>query len=156
MPRPQSEAPDLHFERARDRAGQLQNFLVRRLLVGGAPGPGVVVEEGHRSKISLPSRLKYAKMAKKTGSFAHVLANKLLKTPFFVHKYLTKYTHETFFRGIHEFSTSLLKPLQRYTSSKFWKSYMPPAARIRVKSLLLGISPLCVVRSSSTLVPGCS
>ncbi len=36
------------------------------------------------------------------------------------------------FRGIHEISRSLLKPLQRYISSKFQKSYTPPAARIRV------------------------
>jgi hypothetical protein len=31
------------------------------------------------------------------GGFAHVLACKLPKTPFFTLKYLTRYTHETFF-----------------------------------------------------------
>jgi hypothetical protein len=36
--------------------------------------------------------------------------------------------------GIHEFLSSLLKPLQSYTSSKFRKSYTPQAARIRVKA----------------------
>jgi hypothetical protein len=36
-------------------------------------------------------------MAKKQGGFAHVLAYKLPKTPFFALKYLTRYTHETFF-----------------------------------------------------------
>jgi hypothetical protein len=34
---------------------------------------------------------------KKTGGFAHVLAYKTPKTPFFALKYLTRYTHETFF-----------------------------------------------------------
>jgi hypothetical protein len=33
----------------------------------------------------------------KTGGFAHVLAYKSPKTPFFSQKYLTRYTHETFF-----------------------------------------------------------
>jgi hypothetical protein len=33
----------------------------------------------------------------KTGGFAHVFAYKSLKTPFFAIKYLTRYTHETFF-----------------------------------------------------------
>ncbi len=44
MPWPQSAAPDLHLERARDRVGPLQNCLVRRLLAGVVPSPGVVVE----------------------------------------------------------------------------------------------------------------
>jgi hypothetical protein len=44
MPRPQSEAPDLHLERAKRPCGQIQNCLVRRLLAGGASGPGVVVK----------------------------------------------------------------------------------------------------------------
>jgi hypothetical protein len=47
MPWPQSAAPDLHFERARDCAGPLQNCLVHRLLAGGVPGPGVVVETSY-------------------------------------------------------------------------------------------------------------
>ncbi len=52
---------------------------------------------GHGSQISLQSRPKYTKTAKKTGGFAHVLAYKSLKTPFFAQKYLTRYTHEMFF-----------------------------------------------------------
>jgi hypothetical protein len=31
------------------------------------------------------------------GGFAHILAYKSPKTPFFALKYLTRYTHETFF-----------------------------------------------------------
>ncbi len=40
------------------------------------------------------------------------------------------------FRGIHEFWSSLIKPLPSYTSSKIRKSYTPSAARIRVKLFL--------------------
>ncbi len=32
----------------------------------------------------------------KMGGFAHVFANKSLKTPFFAQKYLTRYTHDMF------------------------------------------------------------
>ncbi len=81
--------------------------------------------ESYRSQISLPSRPKCTKTAK----FAHVLANNLPKMPFFAQKY-----SRNVFRGIHEIWSSLLKPLQSYTSSKFRKSYTPPAARIRVNS----------------------
>jgi hypothetical protein len=52
---------------------------------------------GHRSQISLQSRLKYTKMAKKWVVFAHVLAYKLPKMPFFAQKYITRYTHKMFF-----------------------------------------------------------
>jgi hypothetical protein len=61
--------------------------------------------EGHRSQISLPSHPKYMKTAKKTGGFAHVLANNSPKTPFFAQKYLTRYTHETFFEEYINFKT---------------------------------------------------
>jgi hypothetical protein len=37
------------------------------------------------------------KNSKKTGGFAHFLACKSPKTPFFAQKYLTKYSSETFF-----------------------------------------------------------
>jgi hypothetical protein len=40
---------------------------------------------------------KIAKKGEKTGGFAHVFAYKSPKTPFFALKYLTRYTHETFF-----------------------------------------------------------
>jgi hypothetical protein len=43
MPLPESESPHLHLERARDRL-RLMNYLVRRLLAGGVPSPGVIVE----------------------------------------------------------------------------------------------------------------
>jgi hypothetical protein len=40
---------------------------------------------------------KIAKNGEKTGGFAHVLAYKSPKTPFFALKYLTRCTHEMFF-----------------------------------------------------------
>ncbi len=62
-------------------------------MAGGVPGPGVVVERSY-----IPSQpYEIAKNGEKTGSFAHVLVFKSPKTPFFAIKYLTRYTHETFF-----------------------------------------------------------
>ncbi len=40
---------------------------------------------------------KIAENGKKTGGFTHIFAYKSPKTPFFAIKYLTRYTHETFF-----------------------------------------------------------
>jgi hypothetical protein len=57
------------------------------------PGPGVVVERSY-----IPSQqYEIAKNGEKTGGFAHVLAYKSPKTLFFAQKYLTRYTHKTFF-----------------------------------------------------------
>jgi hypothetical protein len=69
---------------------------VRRLLAGGVPGPGVVLEDLWKSyEPSQPYEI--AKNGEKTGRFTHVLAYKSPKTPFFALKYLTRYTHEMFF-----------------------------------------------------------
>ena len=59
--------------------------------------------------------------SKKTGSFAHVLAYKSPKTLFFAQKYLTSYTHETFFEEYMNFETHYLShyrviPLQSFGS----------------------------------------
>ncbi len=67
-----------------------------RLLAGGVPGPGVVVES-FIEVIYTSQQYEIAKNGKKTGSFANVLAYKSPKTPFFTLKYFTRYTHETFF-----------------------------------------------------------
>jgi hypothetical protein len=102
-------------------------------LAGGVPGPGVVVER-FIEVIYIPSQpYEIAKNGKKTGGFPHVLAYKSPQTPFYALKYLTRYTHETFFEEHINFKIfSLLKPLRSYTCSKFRKSYTPPAAQIRV------------------------
>jgi hypothetical protein len=57
----------------------------------------------------------------KTGGFAHVLANNSPKTPFFALKYLTRYTHETFFEEYTNFDAHYLShfrviPLQSFGS----------------------------------------
>jgi hypothetical protein len=44
MSRPQSEAPDLHLKRAKDRVGSSKIAWYADYWRGGAPGPGVVVE----------------------------------------------------------------------------------------------------------------
>ncbi len=60
------------------------------------PSPGVVVERSY-----IPSQpYEIAKNGEKSGGFAHVFAYKSPKTPFFAIKYLTRYTHETFFKAI--------------------------------------------------------
>jgi hypothetical protein len=51
-----------------------------------------------------------AKNGKKTGGFAHVFVYKAPKTPFFAHKYLTRYTHETFFEEYTNFEAHYLSP----------------------------------------------
>jgi hypothetical protein len=90
---------------------------VRRLLAGGVPGPGVVVERSY-----IPSQpYEIAKNVEKTGGFAHVLAYKSPKTLFFAQKYLTRYTHETFFEEYTNFQAHFLShcrliPLQSFGS----------------------------------------
>ncbi len=60
---------------------------------GGSARSGVVVERSY-----IPSQpYEIAKNREKTGGFAHVLAYNSPKMPFFALKYLTRYTHETFF-----------------------------------------------------------
>ncbi len=48
------------------------------------------------------------KKQRKTGGFAHVLANYSPKTLFFAQKYFTRYTHETFFEEYMNFETHYL------------------------------------------------
>jgi hypothetical protein len=65
MPRPKLEAPRLHLERTRDREGGSRTAWCTDYGWGGVPGPGGGYGESHRSQISLPSRLKHMKTAKK-------------------------------------------------------------------------------------------
>jgi hypothetical protein len=57
MPRPQSEAPDLLLERARDRVGT-PKLLGAPTISGGSARSRGGGGGGHRSQISLPSRPK--------------------------------------------------------------------------------------------------
>jgi hypothetical protein len=82
------------------------------------PGPGVVMERSY-----IPSQsYEIAKNSEKTGGFTHVLAYKSPKTPFFALKYLTRYTHETFFEEYTNFEGHYLSrcrdiPLQSFGSN---------------------------------------
>ncbi len=73
-------------------------------------------------KSYIPSQpYEIAKNGKKTGGFTHVLACNSRKTPFFALKYLTRYTHETFFQEHTNFEGYYLSrcrdiPLQSFGS----------------------------------------
>jgi hypothetical protein len=71
------------------------------------PGPGVVVEGITEAKLAFKAARNRRKRQKK-GGFAHVLAYKLPKTPFFAQKYFTRYTHETFFEEYTNFEAHYL------------------------------------------------
>jgi hypothetical protein len=52
--------------------------------------------------------IRNSQKRRKTDGFAHVLAYKSPKTPFFAPKYLTTYTHETFFEEYTNFEAHYL------------------------------------------------
>jgi hypothetical protein len=52
-----------------------------------------------------PHAARNVQKRQKTGGFPHFLAYKLLKTPFFAQKYLTRYTTRTFFEEYINFKT---------------------------------------------------
>ncbi len=90
------EAPGLHLERARDRADGSRTAWRADYWRGECPAWGWWWTDSLKSyKPSQPYEI--AKNGEKTGGFAHILAYKSPKTPFFALKYLTRYTHETFF-----------------------------------------------------------
>jgi hypothetical protein len=120
MPWPQSAAPDLHLERARDCVGSSR--LLGALTIGGGSGrPWGGSGEVICTFTAVRNSQKRQKKRAVSRTFWPINHRK--------RRFLLKST----FRRIHEFSSSLLMPLQSYTSSKFRKSYTPPAARIRVK-----------------------
>jgi hypothetical protein len=81
---------------------------VRRLLAGGVPCPGVRVEGITEAK--KPSKTpEIDESGEKTDGFSHILAYKSPKNAVFHSKVLNKIYSQDVFRGIHEFSISLLK-----------------------------------------------
>jgi hypothetical protein len=74
---------------------------------GGSARPRCGGGEIPRSHINL-QQYEIAKNGEKTAGFAHVFAYKAPKTPFFAHKYLTRYTHETFFEEYTNFEVHYL------------------------------------------------
>ncbi len=92
------EAPGLHLERARDRAGGSKSYI-------------------YCTFTAVRNNQKW----QKTGGFTDVLAFKLPKTRFFALKYLTRYTHEMFFEEYTNFEANYLSrcidiPLQTFGS----------------------------------------
>ncbi len=106
MPRPQSGSSGPTLRKSQRPCGRLQNCLARQ----------------DSQKSYIPSQLyEIAKNGKKTGGFTHVLAYKSPTTPFFALKYLTRYTHETFFEEYTNFEAHYLSccrdiPLQSFRS----------------------------------------
>jgi hypothetical protein len=95
--------------------------LVHRLLAGGVPGPGVVVESFIEVIYISSQPYEIAKNGEKTGGFAHVLAYNSPKTAFFALKYFIRYTHEMFFEEHTNFEGHYLSrcrdiPLQSFRS----------------------------------------
>jgi hypothetical protein len=89
-------------------------------LAGGVPGLGVVVErfiEIIYTFTAVPNSQK----RQKNGQFLAHFAYKSPKMPFFALKYLTRYTHETFFEEYTNFEAHYLShcrdiPLQSFGS----------------------------------------
>jgi hypothetical protein len=86
------EAPGPHLERARDRAGGSRTAWCADYRRGSARPGG-----GGGEVIYTFIAVRNTKNSEKRAGFAHVLAYNSPKTPFFALKYLTRYTHETFF-----------------------------------------------------------
>ncbi len=123
MSRPQSEAPDLHLERARDRVGGSRTTQCADYWRGERPVQGWWWRGGHRSQISLQNRPKCTKKAKKRAVLRTFWLINCQKCMFFTQKYLTRYTHETFFEEYMNFETHYLShyrviPLQSFGSHK--------------------------------------
>ena len=97
MPQPQSEAPDLRLERARDRVGSSKTAWCANYWRGERLVQGWWWRGSQKSnKPSKPPGIN--DNGEKTGGFAHIMAEKSPKTPFFAQKYLTRYTHQMFFK----------------------------------------------------------
>ncbi len=117
MPRPQLEALDLHLERAGDRVGGSRTAWCADYWRRECPVPEWWWRRSQKSnKTSKPPKI-YENGKK--SSFAHVLANISPKMPFFTQKYLTRYTHKTFFEEninfkTHYFSHCRVIPLQSF------------------------------------------
>jgi hypothetical protein len=92
--------------------------------IGGGNAQSRGGGEGHSSQISLPSRPKYTKTGK-IGGFAYVLANNLPITPFFAQRYLTRYTHETFFEKYMNFKTHYLSHCRVISLQSFGSHIRP-------------------------------
>jgi hypothetical protein len=91
---------------------------------------------------------------KKTGGFAHVLANNSPKTPFFAEKYLTRYTHETFFEEYMNFKGHYLSHCRVYLFKVSEVIYAPQPHRLGlILSSFLNHCTLRTVKSFNEYCP---
>ncbi len=74
---------------------------------------------------------------RKTGGFAHILAYKSPKMPFFALKYLTRYTHETLFEEYTNFEGHYLSHCREIPLQSF-------GSHIRPQPHGLGLTMLCL------------
>ncbi len=124
MPRPQSGSSGPTLRKSQRPCRRLQNCLARRLLAGGVPGPGVVVEI-FIEVIYTFTPVRNSRKRRKTGGFTHVLAYKSPKTPFFAPKYLTTYTRETFFEEYTNFEAHYLSRFRVISVRRFGSHIRP-------------------------------
>ncbi len=84
---------------------------------------------------TVPSQsYEIAKNGEKTGGFAHVLAYKSPKTPFFALKYLTRYTHKTFFEEYTNFEGHYLSRCRDIPLQSFGSHIQPQPHGLGLKS----------------------
>jgi hypothetical protein len=104
-------------------------------MAGGVPGPGVVVEGVKKAKKDFKAARNIQNSAKMAGFWFPALIDlKNAKNAVFYLTVLNKIYSQDIFCGIHKFLNFLLfKTLWSYSCSKFRKSYMRLAARIRVQ-----------------------
>ncbi len=100
------EAPGLHLERARDRAGSSRTAWRADYWQGECPAQGWWWRYSQKSYMT-SQPFEIAENGEKTGGFAHVLAYKSPKTPFFAPKYFTTYIHKTFFEEYTNFEAHI-------------------------------------------------
>ncbi len=135
MPWLQLEAPDLHLERARDHVGGSRTAWCTDYGRGECPVQGWWWRGSQKpNKPSKP--LERDENGKKTGGFAHVLAYKSRKTPFFAQKYLTRYTHETFFEEYTNFEAHYLSHCRVIPFQSFGSHIRPQPHGLGIKPRL--------------------
>jgi hypothetical protein len=125
------EAPHLHLERARDREGGLK-LLGAPAIGGGSARAGKGGGRSQRSQIRPQAGQNLRKGQRK---WAPALIDlKIAKNIFYLIFGEQDILPRHFLRNTLIKKFVLIKLLWSYTCSMFWKSYMPPAARIRVKA----------------------
>ncbi len=151
MPRPQSGAPGLHLERARDRVGGSRTAWCADYWRGECPALGWWWRASQKSYIPSPP-YEIAKNGEKTGGFAHVLAYNSRKTSFFALKFLTRYTHETFFEEQTNFEGYYFSRCRDIPLQSFGSHIRPQPHGLGLKYLQLSISSSMALSLSNLIL----